>query len=73
MYFQAAPVCFSIVDTARSLNELEIDALKLVDNQYVRFDFPDAIMVVQGEQYLMRISGINILPEDTFALYRMGE
>lgn len=59
--------------TAEVLSELEIDTSKLVDNQYVRFEFPDTVMVVQGEQYLIRISGINILPEDTFALYRMGE
>ncbi len=59
--------------TAEVLNELEIDTSKLVDNQYVRFEFPDTVMVVEGEQYLIRISGINILPDDTFALYRMEE
>ncbi len=65
-------LCFQRTD-GKVLNELEIDTSKLVDNQYVRFDFPDSIMVGQGEQYSIRISGINILPEDTFALYRMGE
>ncbi len=54
-------------------NTLEIDTSELVDNQYVRFEFEDAVKVIAGETYAVRISGKRIFSEDTFTFYRMGE
>ncbi len=54
-------------------NTLEIDTSELVDNQYVRFEFEDAVKVIAGETYAVRISGKRIFAEDTFTFYRMGE
>lgn len=55
------------------LNKLEIDTSELLDNQYVKFEFAEPSSVVLDRQYAVRITCSQILPEDLFTLYRMGE